>query len=87
MNTSHDNYDWTVDLDDSGERNSQNQPTLILFLIDETTGEAVEALGGIDAKYWVSDHGNIHIDPNDEIHVNLLVKELIEQHIKTLTAA
>lgn len=68
-------YDWTVDIDEvwPGE-----PPSLIVFLIDENTGEPVDALGGVDVRFWVSDHGNIHVDPADEPYLTEILTEMME---------
>ena len=80
MNKIHEGFDWTVDIDDSGELGFENQPNLILFVISEETGEAINAIGGIDVGYSVSDHGNIHVNPDHEPYLIELANAYIEDY-------
>lgn len=70
-----DAYDWTVDLD---EQWPGEPPTLLLWLIDLETDEPVDCLGGLDVRFWVSDHGNIHVDPADEPYIISTLLDMIE---------
>lgn len=47
-------YSWHAEPDDDGE--------LVVFLLDLETEDIVDALGGIDLPYSVSDHGNVNYD-------------------------
>lgn len=78
MKKIHEGFDWTVDIDEYGESNFEDQPTLVLFIINEETGEPINSVGGVDVGYWISDHGNIHIDPEHEPYLIDLVNAYIE---------
>jgi hypothetical protein len=82
MTKIHEGFEWTVDIDQSGELNYHDQPTLILFIINEETGEPINAIGGIDVDYTVSDHGNIHIHPDHEPYIVDLANAYIEDALE-----
>ena len=53
---------------------------LVLLLLEEDTGKILEALGGIDVPYTVSDHGNIHVlTEQGWDYLTYLALELIEE--------
>jgi hypothetical protein len=68
----HDDYDYYVNIDDFAE-----DPALEIIVVNVETEEIVNAVGGVEVRFWVSDHGNIHVDPDDEPYVIGWVNELI----------
>lgn len=82
--STRDHYDWSVDIDEVWPGEPQS---LILYLFDLHDDSApIDCLGGIEVRFWVSDHGNIHIDPEDAGYIEQLVDEMIEGLPQKVTA-
>lgn len=65
-------YDYDLDPDwDETE-------SLIVVLLDAETGAVVDALGGVEVPFQVSDHGNINVDPKTERYLRGIARQMAD---------
>lgn len=72
-------YDYEPDPDGDGMGN----PGLIVYLLDADTGEVLDAMGGVDADFDVSDHGNTNLGQDAERYIKEIATEMAQSHLST----
>jgi hypothetical protein len=61
---------WTAEPD-------EDEPGHLTILLYDEDGNVIDALGGVDLPYWVSDHGNVHYDEHDPYVANIVAEMIV----------
>lgn len=58
-----------------------DSPSVIVKLYDGDTGEFIDAMGGVEVDFEVSDHGNTNAGPEAERYIKEVATDMAQEHL------